>query len=83
MVQPNSAPPTNPQLSHGIYSPTEAKLYDEILDSAFIDIKYRPETGVPSTRDTWIKMALHDTFSGIIMRHLHPRTMIQLNFQGI
>ncbi|KAJ1916523.1 exosome non-catalytic core subunit rrp46 [Mycoemilia scoparia] len=65
----------------GIYGPTEVKPQDEILDKAFIDVKYRPDVGIPGTKDTLSKVVLRDTFKHIIMRSLHPRTMIQLNFQ--
>ncbi|KAJ1671501.1 exosome non-catalytic core subunit rrp46, partial [Spiromyces aspiralis] len=67
----------------GVYGPAEARVYDERLDSAFVEVRYRPDIGVPQTGDTWNREWLRELFERVIMCHLHPRTLVQLNFQVV
>ncbi|KAJ1645575.1 exosome non-catalytic core subunit rrp46 [Coemansia erecta] len=65
----------------GIYGPIEAKLYEEKIDRAHIDVKLRPAIGLPATKDKWAESAVRKTFERNILGHLHPRTLVQINLQ--
>ncbi|KAJ1937426.1 exosome non-catalytic core subunit rrp46 [Linderina macrospora] len=65
----------------GIYGPVDVKVYDEQLDRAHIEVKVRPDIGIPTTKDKWVESAVRSTFEKEILAQLHPRTLIQINLQ--
>ncbi|KAJ2168163.1 exosome non-catalytic core subunit rrp46 [Coemansia sp. RSA 551] len=65
----------------GVYGPVDVKLYDEKLDRAHIEVKFRPDIGVPTTKDKWVEDAVRTTFEREILGQLHPRTLVQINVQ--
>ncbi|KAJ2848651.1 exosome non-catalytic core subunit rrp46 [Coemansia brasiliensis] len=65
----------------GIYGPVDVKLYDEKLDRAHIEVKFRPDIGVPMTKDKWNESAIRSTFEREIIGQMHPRTLVQINIQ--
>ncbi|KAJ1836309.1 exosome non-catalytic core subunit rrp46 [Coemansia sp. RSA 2706] len=65
----------------GVYGPVDVKVYDEKLDRAHIEVKFRPDIGVPMTKDKWVESAIHNTFEREILGQLHPRTLVQINVQ--
>ncbi|KAJ2787629.1 exosome non-catalytic core subunit rrp46 [Coemansia interrupta] len=65
----------------GVYGPVEAKLFDERLDRAHVEVKLRPDVGTPGTKDKWLEAAVRQTFERHILGHLHPRTLVQVSVQ--
>ncbi|KAJ2336194.1 exosome non-catalytic core subunit rrp46 [Coemansia sp. RSA 2681] len=65
----------------GVYGPVEAKVYEEKLDWAIVEVKFRTDIGVPTTKDKWIESAVCSTFEREILTHLHPRTLVQISIQ--
>ncbi|KAJ2349206.1 exosome non-catalytic core subunit rrp46 [Coemansia erecta] len=65
----------------GIYGPVDVKVYDEKLDRAHIEVKFRPDIGVPTTKDKWVESAIRSTFEREILGQLLPRTLVQINVQ--
>ncbi|KAJ2714192.1 exosome non-catalytic core subunit rrp46 [Coemansia spiralis] len=65
----------------GVYGPVDVRVYDEKLDRAHIEVKFRPDTGLPTTKDKWAESAIRSTFEREILSHLHPRTLVQINIQ--
>ncbi|KAJ1735107.1 exosome non-catalytic core subunit rrp46 [Coemansia biformis] len=65
----------------GVYGPVDVRVYDEKLDRAHIEVKLRPATGLPNTKDKWTESVIRSTFEREILCHLHPRTLVQINVQ--
>ncbi|KAJ1859942.1 exosome non-catalytic core subunit rrp46, partial [Coemansia sp. RSA 486] len=65
----------------GVYGPIEARLFEEKIDRAHVDVRLRPDIGLPTTKDKWAESAVRKTFERNILSHLHPRTLIQINLQ--
>ncbi|KAJ2740343.1 exosome non-catalytic core subunit rrp46 [Coemansia sp. BCRC 34301] len=65
----------------GVYGPVEAKVYEEKLDRAVVEVKFRADIGAPTTKDKWVETAVRSTFEREILAHLHPRTLVQINIQ--
>ncbi|KAJ2805582.1 exosome non-catalytic core subunit rrp46 [Coemansia guatemalensis] len=65
----------------GVYGPVDVKIYDEKIDRAHIEVKFRPDIGVPTTKDKWTESAVRQTFEQLILAQLHPRTLVQINIQ--
>ncbi|KAI7833806.1 ribosomal protein S5 domain 2-type protein [Kickxella alabastrina] len=71
----------NTSLICGIYGPIDVKVFDEKLDRAHLEVKFRPDINVSTTKDRWIESAIRNTFERNILGHLHPRTLVQINLQ--
>ncbi|KAJ2424907.1 exosome non-catalytic core subunit rrp46 [Coemansia sp. RSA 2531] len=71
----------NTSVVSGIYGPVEAKVYEEKLDRAVVEVKFRPDIGAPTTKDKWMESAIRNTFEREILAHLHPRTLVQIVIQ--
>ncbi|KAJ2323697.1 exosome non-catalytic core subunit rrp46, partial [Coemansia sp. RSA 2673] len=56
-------------------------VYDEKLDRALVEVKFRPDIGVSATKDRWVESAVRSTFEREVLAHLHPRTLVQINIQ--
>ncbi|KAJ1722817.1 exosome non-catalytic core subunit rrp46 [Coemansia erecta] len=65
----------------GVYGPVDVKLFDEHLDRAHVEVKLRPDIGIPGPKDKWLESAILQTLEGNILAHLHPRTLVQINVQ--
>ncbi|KAJ2157555.1 exosome non-catalytic core subunit rrp46 [Coemansia sp. RSA 552] len=65
----------------GVYGPVDVRVYDEKLDRAHIDVRFRPDVGLPTTKDKWVEAAVRSTFEREILAQLHPRTLVQINIQ--
>lgn len=65
----------------GVYGPVDVKAYEEKLDRAYIEVKFRPDLGPPTTKDKWVESNIRNAFERIILAQLHPRTMIQISLQ--
>ncbi|KAI9503615.1 ribosomal protein S5 domain 2-type protein [Coemansia spiralis] len=66
----------------GVYGPVDVKVYDEKLDRAVVEVKFRPAAGVSGTKDRWVESAVRGTFEREILAQMHPRTLIQINIQA-
>ncbi|KAJ2780678.1 exosome non-catalytic core subunit rrp46 [Coemansia javaensis] len=65
----------------GVLGPVDVRVYDEKLDRAHVEVRFRPDIGLPATKDKWVEAALRSTFERVILGHLHPRTLVQINVQ--
>ncbi|KAJ2808594.1 exosome non-catalytic core subunit rrp46 [Coemansia furcata] len=71
----------NTSVVSGVYGPVEAKVYEEKLDRAVVEVKFRADIGAPTTKDKWVESAVRSTFEREILAHLHPRTLVQIVIQ--
>ncbi|KAJ2907775.1 exosome non-catalytic core subunit rrp46, partial [Coemansia aciculifera] len=65
----------------GVFGPVEAKVYEEKLDRAVVEVKFRSDIGSSTTKDKWVESAIRSTFEREILAHQHPRTLVQINIQ--
>ncbi|PWN91403.1 hypothetical protein FA10DRAFT_300017 [Acaromyces ingoldii] len=61
--------------------PMEVRLRDELTDRAALDVNLTPLQGVPGVACTSFGQALHDLFASVVLLHLYPRALLQLNVQ--
>lgn len=61
--------------------PMEVRLRDELTDRAALEVNLTPLQGVPGVACTSFEQALHDLFASVVLLHLHPRALLQLNLQ--
>lgn len=59
----------------------EVRLRDELTDRAALDVNLTPLQGVPGVACTSFGQALHDLFASVVLLHLYPRALLQLNVQ--
>ncbi|KAJ1798883.1 exosome non-catalytic core subunit rrp46 [Coemansia sp. RSA 2399] len=64
-----------------VYGPVEVKVYDEKLDRAHVEVKWRSDTGAAGTKDRWAEAAVRQTFERMVVAQMHPRTLVQINVQ--
>ncbi|KAJ3362981.1 Exosome component 5 [Allomyces arbusculus] len=67
----------------GVYGPVEVKLRDEQLDRATLEVIFKQNIGLTSTREKYLESFLKETLEALIMTNLHPRTLIQITFQTL
>lgn len=61
--------------------PMEVRLRDELTDRAALDVNLTPLQGVPGVACASFGQALHDLFASVVLLHLYPRALLQLNVQ--
>ncbi|KAJ3126402.1 Exosome component 5 [Physocladia obscura] len=66
-----------------VYGPKEVKLRDELLDSAKIDVLFRPLVGISGTAERFYERTIREILEIAILKYLHPRTCIQVTVQVI
>lgn len=64
-----------------ISGPSEVRIRDELTDRSTLDIYYTPLQGVPGITALAFSTALVDTFSHVLLLHLYPRSLVQINLQ--
>lgn len=64
-----------------VSGPSEVRIRDELTDRSTLAIHYTPLQGIPGITALAFSTALVDTFSNILLLHLHPRSLIQINLQ--
>ncbi|RPB01043.1 ribosomal protein S5 domain 2-like protein [Choiromyces venosus 120613-1] len=66
-----------------VNGPIEVKARDEIPLEAFLEITIRPSAGVTSVREKHLEALLRSAISPLILRTMHPRTLLQITLQII
>ncbi|RKP27061.1 exosome component Rrp46 [Syncephalis pseudoplumigaleata] len=66
-----------------VNGPMEAKLKEEQLDRATIEVQYRPATGVPGVRARVMEAAIRDIVEASVLANHHPRTLVQVTVQHL
>ncbi|PWW72351.1 hypothetical protein C7212DRAFT_286812 [Tuber magnatum] len=66
-----------------INGPIEVKPRDEIPLEAYLEITIRPSAGVTSVREKHLEALLRSAISPLIIRTVHPRTLLQITLQII
>lgn len=61
--------------------PIEPRQRDEVPTEATLDLIVRPATGVITTREQRLESQICQVFSSVIIRHMFPRSLIQLVVQ--
>jgi exosome complex component RRP46 len=64
-----------------VSGPSEVRIRDELTDRSTLDIHYTPLQGIPGIAALAFSTALVDTFSHVLLLHLHPRSLVQINLQ--
>ncbi|TPX71582.1 hypothetical protein CcCBS67573_g06150 [Chytriomyces confervae] len=64
-----------------VYGPKEVRLRDELLDSAKIEVLFRPLVGLSGTTERLYEKTIREILESVILKHLHPRTSVQ-TFEG-
>jgi exosome complex component RRP46 len=64
-----------------ISGPSEVRIRDELTDRSTLEIHYTPLQGIPGITALAFSTALVDTFSHVLLLHLHPRSLVQINLQ--
>ncbi|KAJ2661577.1 exosome non-catalytic core subunit rrp46 [Coemansia sp. RSA 1200] len=65
----------------GVHGPVGARVYDEKLDRAYVEVRGRADAGPAGTADRWAESAIRETFERVIAAQLYPRTMVQISVQ--
>ncbi|KAJ3403530.1 Exosome component 5 [Chytriomyces hyalinus] len=61
-----------------VYGPKEVRLRDELLDSAKIEVLFRPLVGLSGTTERLYEKTIREILESVILKHLHPRTSVQI-----
>ncbi|CAN6601265.1 exosome complex component Rrp46p [Trichomonascus vanleenenianus] len=64
-----------------VSGPMEAKIRDEIPTAATLELVVRPIVGLTSTREVLLQDRLYSVISSVILRHLNPRSLVQIVLQ--
>lgn len=64
-----------------VTGPGEVRIRDELTDRSTLDINYTPLQGIPGISALAFSTALVDVFSYVLLLHLHPRSLLQINLQ--
>ncbi|KAJ3229418.1 Exosome component 5 [Chytriomyces hyalinus] len=64
-----------------VYGPKEVRLRDELLDSAKIEVLFRPLVGLSGTTERLYEKTIREILESVILKHLHPRTSVQVTLQ--
>lgn len=64
-----------------VSGPMEVKIREELPNEATLELVVRPVTGLSSTREALIEDRLHSLLGSIILKHLYPRSLIQMVVQ--
>jgi len=66
-----------------VTGPAEVKPRNEIVDRAFIEVVFKPASGIPSTKEKVLEHFLTQTLSSVILATLHPRSAITIVVQVV
>ncbi|PWN23407.1 hypothetical protein BCV69DRAFT_118522 [Microstroma glucosiphilum] len=61
-----------------VSGPTEVRIRDELTDRATLEINHSPLNGTAGITAASFSTALHSALSSVILLHLYPRSLIQL-----
>jgi len=64
-----------------VYGPLEAKIQKELSDRMYIDLNFKPKTGMPGVAERGKEKLIKTTCNQIITTHLHPRTAVNITIQ--
>lgn len=64
-----------------VSGPFEVRIRDELTDRSTLDINYTPLQGIPGISALTFSTSLVETFSHVLLLHLHPRSLVQINLQ--
>ncbi|KAJ3326948.1 hypothetical protein HDU76_012485 [Blyttiomyces sp. JEL0837] len=64
-----------------VFGPKEAKIKEEQMDRAFIDVKMKSLVGLTGTSERFTERVIRETLENVILATLHPRTTIQVTLQ--
>jgi exosome complex component RRP46 len=64
-----------------VSGPSEVRIRDELTDRSTLDINYTPLQGVPGVTALAFSSSLIQVFSHVLLLHLYPRSLIQINLQ--
>jgi exosome complex component RRP46 len=66
-----------------VTGPAEVKVRNELMDKAFIEVVFKPASGLPSTKEKALEHFLTQTLSSVILGTLHPRSAITIVVQVV
>ncbi|KAJ9053495.1 exosome non-catalytic core subunit rrp46 [Entomophthora muscae] len=72
----------NHSITCGVYGPIEGR-HNEILGEAHVEVNYKPSSSIPGPETKLYEVAVRKTFDHVILKSLHPRSMIQINLQPL
>ncbi|ANB14174.1 Rrp46p [Sugiyamaella lignohabitans] len=64
-----------------VSGPMEVKIRDEIPNATTLELVVRPVAGLSTTRETLIEDRLYCALSSVVLRHIHPRSLVQIVVQ--
>ncbi|KAJ3417208.1 Exosome component 5 [Chytridiales sp. JEL 0842] len=64
-----------------VYGPVEAKLKEEQLDRAIIDVRFQPLAGLSGPADRLNERIIREIMESAVLTALHPRTAIELTLE--
>jgi len=64
-----------------VYGPLEAKIQKELSDRMYIELNFKPKTGMPGVAERGKEKLIKTTCNQILLPHLHPRTAINITIQ--
>lgn len=65
----------------GVNGPVEVQRRDELPEEAAVEVNLRPASGIGGPRERWLESVLQSMLKGVLLVHLHPRTLIQITLQ--
>ncbi|XP_044747287.1 exosome complex component RRP46 [Coccinella septempunctata] len=65
----------------GVYGPVECKGSKLLTDKAFIEMNFRPKSGLPCVQDKFFEATLKTTCEAALAAALHPRSSIVITIQ--
>ncbi len=66
-----------------VYGPGEVKMAKEQADKACINVIYKPLSGVSGVNEKAMEFEIRSILEGIVLTHLHPRTLINVVIQNV
>lgn len=64
-----------------VYGPLEAKIQKELSDRMYVEVNYKPKTGMPGVAERGKEKLVKTTCNHIILTNLHPRTAVCITIQ--
>ncbi|KAE8216526.1 hypothetical protein CF327_g353 [Tilletia walkeri] len=61
--------------------PLESRIRDELIDRAALQLHLTPLIGLPGISARGLSAALRELFESVVLLHLHPRSVVQVNVQ--
>ncbi|KAK0556269.1 exosome non-catalytic core subunit rrp46 [Tilletia horrida] len=67
--------------SAGATGPLDARIREELIDRAALQVHLTPLVGLPGIAARGAAQGLRELFESVVLLHLHPRSVLQLNVQ--